>query len=65
MDDYIDLDGTYEEVSGLMALSDIQKDCVGRLFTAGMISSVACKNVNSSFFGSKPLRLILPDLLDL
>lgn len=30
-----------------------------------LIPSVAFKNANSSFFGSKPFRLILPDLLDL
>jgi len=30
-----------------------------------LIPSVAFKNSNSSFFGSKPFRLILPDLLDL
>lgn len=30
-----------------------------------LIPSNAFKNANSSFFGSKPFRLILPDLLDL
>lgn len=30
-----------------------------------LIPSVAFKNANSSFFGSKPFRLVLPDLLDL
>ncbi len=30
-----------------------------------LIPSVAFKNANSSFFGSKPFRLILPDLLNL
>ncbi len=30
-----------------------------------LIRSIAFKNANSSFFGSKPFRLILPDLLDL
>ncbi|MGL4094431.1 hypothetical protein [Agrobacterium cavarae] len=30
-----------------------------------LIPSIAFKNANSSFFGSKPFRLILPDLLDL
>lgn len=30
-----------------------------------LIPSVAFKNANSSFFGSKPFRMILPDLLDL
>lgn len=30
-----------------------------------LIPSKAFKNANSSFFGSKPFRLILPDLLDL
>lgn len=30
-----------------------------------MIPSVAFKNSGSSFFGQKPFRLILPDLLDL
>ncbi|NTC82089.1 hypothetical protein [Agrobacterium tumefaciens] len=30
-----------------------------------LIPSVAFKNAHSSFFGSKPFRLILPDLLDL
>ncbi|NTG32645.1 hypothetical protein G6K91_00055 [Agrobacterium rhizogenes] len=30
-----------------------------------LIPSIAFKNSNSSFFGSKPFRLILPDLLDL
>lgn len=30
-----------------------------------LIPAVAFKNANSSFFGSKPFRLVLPDLLDL
>ena len=30
-----------------------------------LIPSVAFKNANSSFFGSKPFRLVLPDLADL
>jgi hypothetical protein len=30
-----------------------------------LIPSVAFKNANSSFFGSKPFRLVLPDLRDL
>ncbi len=30
-----------------------------------LIPAVAFKNAHSSFFGDKPFRLILPDLLDL
>jgi hypothetical protein len=30
-----------------------------------LIPAIAFKNANSSFFGSKPFRLVLPDLLDL
>lgn len=50
---------------GVKQLHGHEDAAIGKGGWHGAISFVAFKNSGSSFFGQKPFRLILPDLLDL